>query len=161
MTARAAALAFLCALPAGAAAQIAVLDDSESPRQQVLATFDWVVDDVAGTTDLDALLRQRADVNGVQYRFDTSGFVGLPVRIFLEFPRDVTGLDRGGSAMLQWRTRGNFIAGTVRQGERVLVFDGVVPSPRMSDVFDFVVTIDVRDVTGPLRLAPRFVLETQ
>ena len=144
-----------------ARAETVVLDDSASPRQQVSAGFEWVVPAPGANPEADDLFRLRAVVSGLEYRLDTSAFTGRAVRIYLHFPRNTAGLDTGGSARLTWRTRRVLTPGSASQGERPLVFDGVVDSALISETFDFTIDLDVRDVTGPFRLAPRFVLETQ
>lgn len=161
---RGAFLALFCLLLASVhtQAETVVLDDSASPRQQASAIFEWVVERLDASAATDHLYEQRALVSGLEYRLDTARFVGLPVRIYLHFPRNTPGLDQGGAARLSWRTRrGVLTAGAAAQGERALVFDGVVESPLIGETLDFTILLDVRDITGPFRLAPRFVLETQ
>ena len=152
------ALLVVCAAPF---AQIVTLDDSASPRQRVTAGFEWVVDRVNAETDPDTLFIQRGSVTGLEYRLDTSAFVGRQARIFLLFPRETGGLDAGGSTELSWRTRGTFIDGSVRQGERALIFEGTIPAAQMVAIFDLDILLDIRDLTGELWLEPRFVLEAQ
>lgn len=138
-----------------------LLDDSRSPRQQLQAEFEWTEDRLRAGARESRLFQMQARVNGVEYRLDTSAHVGQRVRIFLEFPRDTAGLDLGSDASIGWRARGNFADGAVEQGGRALVFDGLLETAELHAVLDYTVTLDARDLTGPLRLAPQFVLETQ
>ncbi len=141
-------------------AETVVLDDSASPRQQISTEFRWLVERLDTNAPEDELFRLRGVVSGLEYRLDTSGFIGRRARIYLLFPEDTPGIERGGDARLSWRSRGVFTDGAVTQGERALVFDGVVESAQMSDTLDLTIDLDARALGGPFRLAPRFVLET-
>ena len=152
------AAALLAVLAAPVAAQT-VLDDTASPRQQVAASFEWVEERPRPGVAAARLFLLQAQVNGVEYRLDTQAHQGQRVRIFLEFPRATAGLDHGRGALLGWRARGPFADGAVEQGGRSLVFEGVLDGPELRVDLDFTVTLDARDLTGPLQLAPLFVLE--
>lgn len=65
---------------------------------------------------------------GLAVRLDTRAFAGRRGRIFLVF-----GEDGVGPLVMRWVTRGRMLPGTIRPGERILVFNDVLPGPTLED----------------------------
>ena len=57
-------------------------------------------------------------------------------------PALVTGLRSPAGMQVQWRGNGVFAGGTGRPGDRVQVWNGVVRTPWMAEVFDLTLHID-------------------
>ncbi len=82
-----------------------------------------------------------------------------PVRIFLIVPAQPPGLRGPGGFEVSWTTRGRFLAGTARPGNRVLLFQGIADAPVLRDFVTFSFTLDARDLLGPLRFEPEYEIE--
>jgi hypothetical protein len=155
---RAAALLILTLMAAPAPA--VKLDDSMSPRQRVDTQLQW-------THDIPMNRRlSRAEMNalhtripGFEIRLSTAAYVGRTVQIYLGIPVQVQGLKSPAGMRIEWQTRGLFSAGATQPGSRALIFQGVVPSAMMSEVFDFTIKIDGQHLDGRLQFDPQFELE--
>jgi len=135
------------------------LDDSASPRARLEVTPAWLdsASDVASDDEVNTLL---ANVPGVEYRLNTSAFVGKSARIYLVLPQAIAGLKTAGGIRAEWRTRSNlFMPGSVLPGARALVFTGQVSGALTTVVFDYVISIDARAMLRPLEFRPHFEIE--
>lgn len=116
------------------------LDDSASPRPLVSPQ---VTLSERGTPLRETLFPRTATVHygWVEYRLDTSRYVGRAARIELVMPF-VPGLRDPRSVVLQWSTRGRFAEGSLLPGERRMVWSGRVTEALMTELLDLRLIID-------------------
>lgn len=135
------------------------LDDSASPQQRVVASVAWELPNkVVGLSD-EQLNTMLAVIDDFELRLDTSKFEGQQARIFLTLPVSIRGLRRPDGLRMSWKTEGLFENGSVTPGDRALIFDGVIPTPLMTDIFDITLTVDTREVIGGLNFDPIYEIE--
>jgi len=134
---------FLACLCVPAWAQLARLDDSASPRAQVRATMDdgGIVRPGAPVSPV-----VRVSFGHIQYRLNTSRYVGKRARIFYVLPAAIPGLRTPAALQVNWRGEGLFASGTGRPGERVPVWSGVVHDAWMNESFDIGWQVDLREL---------------
>ncbi len=135
------------------------LNDQPSPRQVVEATAHWL-----GEQNTDKLTDEEfntmvAEARGVEIRLVTARFVGQPARIFLRLPARIRGLRSPNAIRLEWKPQGIFAAGSVVAGNRAQIFEGPIPGPLMTDIFDFTMYIDSRDLVVPLSFDPIYEID--
>ena len=147
-------IAFSTAMPGD------ILDDTLSPRQQYTMQFHWVHKERPSRLNRSEYFLQRARIPNVEVRLDTSGYTGQSARIYLKLPEQIEGLAGIAGFLLTWATRGMFLSGEVRPGGRALIYDGIVETSVMSDFFSFTVNVDADEMTGTLRYAPVYEIET-
>lgn len=114
------------------------------------------------TGDLDADSRIVATYNDIELRlFIPPAFTSPPqqARIFMLMPAQIPGLDVGGGLEISWVTRGRLLNVTARPGDRVLIFEGVVGEPVLTDFLNLVIAIDARRMVGTVRFDPLFEIE--
>jgi hypothetical protein len=114
------------------------------------------------TGDIDADSRVVAVYNDIELRlFIPPAFASPPqqAQIFMTMPVQIPGLDVGGGLEFSWVTRGRFLNGTARPGDRVLIFEGLVSEPVLTDFLNLVITIDARRMLGAVRFDPLFEIE--
>ena len=149
----------LMALAATAASAIK-LDDSMSPRQRIDTKLQWTNDIPPNRrlslAELNALHTRIPDF---EIRLNTAAYVGRTVQIYLGIPVQVQGLKSPAGMRIEWQTRGLFAPGATQPGSRALIFQGVVSAGMMSEVFDFTIRIDNRQLDGRLQFDPQFELE--
>ena len=137
------------------------LNDQASPRQVVEATVEWF-----GEHDSDRLTDEEfntsvARASEVEIRLDTARFVGQQGRIFLRLPTRIRGLRSPNALRMEWKTQGVFAAGSVVAGNRAQIFEGIIPGPLMTDIFDFTMYIDSRDLVVPLSFDPIYEIDVE
>lgn len=138
------AVAMVGCMPWAANAFTARLDDSLSPRPQVIAPqvlseHGRPLDDMLG----DAVPQYGISRFGrVEYRLATAPYVGKRARIFYVVPALVPGLRSPAGLRMTWRGNGMFADGSARGGERRLVWSGVVRDPVMRESLEL--TMEVR-----------------
>lgn len=137
-----------------------ILDDSLSPRQQYTMQFHWAHKKRPSGLNRSEFFLQRARVPNVEVRLDTSEYTGQSARIYLKLPEQIEGLAGITGFLMTWTTRGMFLSGEVRPGGRSLIYDGIVETAVMSDFFSFTVNVDADEMTGTLRYAPVYEIET-
>ena len=137
-----------------------LLDDSLSPRQQYTMQFHWAHKKRPSGLSRSEFFLQKARIPNVEVRLDTSGYTGQSARIYLKLPEQIDGLAGIAGFLLTWTTRGMFLSGEIRPGGRSLIYDGIVETPVMGDFFSFTVTVDADEMTGTLRYAPVYEIET-
>lgn len=114
------------------------------------------------TGDIDADSRMVASYNDIELRlFIPPAFTSPPqqVQIFMSVPVQIPGLDIGGGLEISWATRGRFLNGTARPGDRVRIFEGLVGEPVLADFLNLTITIDARRMLGAVRFDPFFEIE--
>lgn len=112
----------LCA--PGARAERVRLDDTLTHVVPPNARMDWLpLSSASGPADM----AMEAWV-GVQVRLDTRAWAGRQGRIYLVLPRD-----ESSTLEASWTGTGRLQDGTVRSGERALVFSGAVPGPWLEE----------------------------
>lgn len=142
------------------AASAVKLDDSMSPRQRVDTQLQWTYDIPPNRRlSLSELSALQTRIPGFEIRLNTSAYVGRTVQIYLGIPVQVQGLKSPVGMRIEWQTRGLFAPGATQPGSRSLIFQGVVPSAMMAEVFDFIIKIDGRYLDGRLQFDPQFELE--
>ncbi len=136
------------------------LDDSMSPRQAVNFQLRWAHQVGSGQMS-DRDLRQLVSVMpDVEIRLNTQPYVGQSVRVYLVLPNQISGLSGGSGFKLSWDTRGTLAPGAVTPGSRFLIFKGVLNDPLLVDFFTFTLEVDANRLTGELRYAPIFEIES-
>ncbi len=135
------------------------LDDSASPRRRVVAEIEWVGTDRVSELSDNELNLMVAYVRGLEVILDTSAFLGKEVRIFLGLPSRIRGLQGASGFRMEWQTNGLFSTGSVVPGNRQLIFEGTITAEKLTDIFDFTIHIDTREVTQDLNFDPIYEIE--
>lgn len=92
----------------------------------------------------------------VRVVLDLSKWVGRRGRIY-----HVLAPSNAGNVVARWTSDGTLAPGTVRDGQRTLVFDGVITTARLVDTFRLVIEADGERVTRPQALEFGFELELE
>ncbi|MCZ6717636.1 MAG: hypothetical protein O6944_00515, partial [Gammaproteobacteria bacterium] len=71
----------------------------------------------------------------------------------------IRGLRSPNAIRLEWKTQGIFNNGSVVAGNRHQIFEGPIPAPLMTDIFDFTMYIDSRDLVVPLSFDPIYEID--
>lgn len=133
------------------------LDDRGSPRSVVNVESRWVhAGDGLSAEQLNAMV---ATVPNLEFRLDTSAYVGKRARIYLVIPELVQGLRGPNGMRVEWTTRGQFMAGAALPGQRTLVYDGLIQRPSMQESLDLSVYLDARYLERGLRFDPAFEID--
>jgi hypothetical protein len=102
----------------------------------------------------------KSTVPGVEVRLNTAAYEGKRARIYLRLPRVIDGFISTESFLLSWKTDRIFYPGSVRPGNRTLLYDGVVESPVLVEIFTFSLEVDARFLNGKIQYAPIYEIET-
>jgi len=137
-----------------------VLDDSLSPQKQYGIQFQWAHRGNAKNLTKEEFHLLRSSVAGVEVYLDTAAYEGRRARIYIGLPRQIEGYSSTEEFLLSWTTDRIFSAGSVRPGNRALLFDGVVGSAVMVEMFTFILEIDARHLNGKIQYAPFYEIET-
>ena len=137
-----------------------VLDDSQSPKQTYSVQLKWAHSGNPAHFSRKDLQLLIADVPNVEVRLNTSRYVDKQVRIFLALPNQIDGLSSSDGFRLYWTTRGTLNAGTTTPGNRFLIYRGKLDSPQLIEFFSFRLEIDASRLSGELRYAPIYEIET-
>jgi len=148
-------MALTLALPVAAAR----LDDSLSPRQNVDILIDWQYYNNLENLDEQQLNALSSTAHSVEVRLNTAQYLDRQARIYLSLPVVIRGLDDPAALRLSWTTHGVFSDGTVTPGTRALLFDGVINSEVMIDLFDFTIDVDGRSFNEPINFEPEYEIE--
>lgn len=132
---------------APALAQRARLDDSLSPRPQVLSRqilteHGRPLDDMLAPPAQTGFVR----FGLVEYRLTTAAYLGQRARIYYVVPAFVPGLRSPQGLRMSWRGSGRFADGSARAGERVLVWSGVVREKMMREALDLTMEVSLREL---------------
>jgi len=137
-----------------------ILDDSFSPQKQYSIQFQWAHRDTAVNLSQEDFFLLKATASGVEVRLDTAEYGGQSARIYLRLPRQIKGFISTESFLLSWETDRLFYPGSVRPGNRTLLFDGVIESSVMIEVFTITLEVDARNLNGKIEYAPVYEIET-
>lgn len=130
------------------------------PQRHLALQGQWANPRFSGDIDADSGIV--ASYNDIELRFFIPpAFTSPPqqAQIFMLMPAQIPGLDIGGGLEMSWVTRGRFLNGTARPGDRVLIFEGVVSEPVLADFLNLAITLDARRMVGAVRLDPVFEIE--
>ena len=136
------------------------LDDSLSPRKQYSVQFQWANRNTAVSMSPEEFFLLRSIVSGVEVRLNTAAYEGRRARIYLTIPRQIEGFISTESFLLSWKTDRVFYPGSVRPGNRTLLFDGIIESSVMVEIFTFSLEVDARFLNGKIQYAPVYEIET-
>ena len=125
------------------------VDDSQSQLQTPYAQLRWR--ELVPTRETSNALSGRIDVRIV---LNTMSWVGRQARIYMVMPP----LPQS-SLSVSWTTSGTLLPGQLAGGQRQLVFQGVVPGPRIEDFLRVVIASDARDPVTPSRVSFTFEIE--
>jgi hypothetical protein len=92
----------------------------------------------------------------VLVRLDVSPWRGRQVRIYQKLPSVPAG-----PINVRWTSNGALLAGTLRDGERTLVYAGAINSDRLEDTFRLTIQADGERVERPQALAFSFEIELE
>jgi len=137
-----------------------ILDDSLSPKKQYSVQFEWAHKGDLSALSKDEFYRLKAYIPDVKVRLNTADYMGKQARIYLALPQTIDGLSSTEGFSLNWETDRIFSSGRTTPGNRALIFDGKIDSPIMIDLFTFTLKINASYLTGKLRYAPIFEIET-
>lgn len=86
-------------------------------------------------------------------------YVGKRVRIDALLPAFAQGVEGSRGLKVEWRTQGVFRPGKLHMGERVPFFEGVVNGTTLSDRVAYVIHMDARYASGPIRFETIYEIE--
>ncbi len=142
MIRHAALLAFAAALLAGGAAAQVRLDDSASPRGRIDAPL---VLSEQGIPLEQSLLPRLAIVQfgRVAWRLSTAAYVGRDARLYFVVPAFVPGLRSAAAMRVDWGGATRFAPGSLRPGQRQLVWTGRIEGPWIEDAMELKVQVEL------------------
>ena len=126
------------------------VDDSGSVVSQGVVPMRWkqLVPGRGADHTVEASLR-------VALRLNLSRWVNQPVRVYMALAPAA-----GEPIYASWRTQGRLLPGSLRSGTRMLVFDGVTPSPSLEETLDLSLKTDGRALVYPQSLQFYFEVDT-
>jgi hypothetical protein len=126
------------------------VDDSGSVVSQGVVPMRWkqLVPGRGADHTVEASLR-------VALRLNLARWVNQPVRVYMALAPAA-----GEPIYASWRTQGRLLPGSLRSGTRVLVFDGVTPSPSLEETLDLSLKTDGRALVYPQSLQFYFEVDT-
>ena len=92
----------------------------------------------------------------VLVRLDVSPWRGRQARIYQKLPSVPAG-----AINVRWTSNGTLLSGALRDGERTLVYSGVINSDRLEDTFRLSIQADGERVERPQALAFSFEIELE
>ncbi len=154
--ARAMAFVLTCMLPlmlAGmgkASAATARVDDTGTIVSQAVVPMRWkqVVPGRGADHSVEASVRVAA-------RLNLAPWLNRPVRLYMGLAPST-----GEPVYASWRTQGRLLAGAVRSGARVLVFEGVAKAALLEETMDLTLSTDGRALVSPQALQFYFEVDT-
>lgn len=126
------------------------VDDSLSQVQASAAQFRWR--SALPSRDVGHLLDATMDVRIV---LNVAAWVGNPARIYMVMPPVAPS-----NLTVQWATAGTLLPGRLSGGQRQLVYQGVIPGPRIEDTLRVLASTDASDAATPQRVRFTFEIET-
>ncbi|MEN9630233.1 MAG: hypothetical protein RJA10_3461 [Pseudomonadota bacterium] len=129
----------LLAAPTPAWSAVAPVDDTGTVVETVAATLRWREDNPARGSAADAGAVVRLVLN-------TQPWLGRRVRIHMALAALPVRLG------VSWTSQGKVLAGRLEPGQRVLLYEGLITTPLLTDRLQLSVTADGRDLTAPLQL---------
>lgn len=149
-------LVLACAVAAADAAP-KKLDDRASPRSVVNTQSRWLHSGEGLTAEQSNAMV--ATIPNLEFRLDTSAYVGKRARIYLVIPDAVQGLRASSAMRVEWTSRGSFLPGSALPGQRTLVYDGPVQRASLHEALDLSVYLDARYLDAGLRFDPTFEID--
>lgn len=137
-----------------------ILDDSQSPKKQYSVQFKWAHQGDVFELSKDDFYQLKACIPNVEVRLNTADYLGKQAKIYLELPQTIDGVSSTEGFSLTWETDRVFASGGTTPGNRALIFDGEIKSLIMTDLFTFTLKMNASHLTGKLRYAPIFEIET-
>ena len=133
-----------------ASAATARVDDSGTTVSQAVVPMRWkqVVPGRGADHSVEAGVRVAA-------RLNLAPWLNRPVRLYMGLAQST-----GEPVYASWRTQGRLLAGTVRSGARVLVFEGVSRAALLEETMDLTLTTDGRALVSPQALQFYFEVDT-
>ena len=125
-----------------AGAATARVDDTGTIVSQAAVPMRWkqVVPGRGADHSVEASVRVAALLN-------MAPWLNRPVRLYMGLAPST-----GEAVYASWRTQGRLLAGAVRSGARVLVFEGVAKAALMEETMDLMLTTDGRALVSPQAL---------
>jgi len=140
------------------AAQGAKLDDSQSPQQRTPLNLRWA--DLGGAAgNVQQFHALTGELKAYEVRLNTGFYLGKNVQIHFSLPRNIVGLRSPSAMRVEWTAAGKFAAGSVRPGDRALLFQGKIYESKITEFFDFTVRIDSRYLGRGFQFEPIFEIE--
>lgn len=137
-----------------------ILDDTLSPRKQYGGQFEWAYPGDGVNLSREAFFLLRSKESGVEVRLNTAGYEGRQAQIYLRLPQQIVGYNSTEGFLLSWNTDRVFLPGSVRPGNRALLFNGLIETALMVEVFTFTLEVDAAFFDGMIKYAPIFEIET-
>jgi hypothetical protein len=118
------------------------VDDSGTVLSQGVVPMRWkqLVPGRGADHSVEASLR-------VALRLNLARWVNQPVRVYMALAPAA-----GEPVYASWRTQGRLLPGSLRSGSRVLIFEGVTPSPALEETLDLSLRTDGRALVYPQSL---------
>jgi hypothetical protein len=141
-----------CVLLCGLGVQAATIRLDDSASQAIPPNARWHWGDANLRTGLNTMYMDFQ----VKVRIDTQKHAGKIGRVYMVFPQDSTA-----PINAQWESQGVLLPGRMTSGDRVLVYSGVIPGPRLEDQLQVRLSTDSRWMTQEARrIAFHFELDT-
>lgn len=133
-----------------ASAATARVDDTGTIVSQASVPMRWkqVVPGRGADHSVEASVRVAA-------RLNMAPWLNRPVRLYMGLAPST-----GEAVYASWRTQGRLLAGTLRSGARVLVFEGVAKAALLEETMDLILTTDGRALVSPQALQFYFEVDT-
>ena len=151
---------FLTFMPRGVGWAKEYLDDSLSPQTQFSQSLRWAHQDDLGSLKTKDFFMMEGTLSGVEVRLDTSRYNGRRARIYFGLPNQIEGYSGSAQFTLSWVADRIFSPGEVRPGSRTLIYDGLIDSDLLIEIFTFTIRINAKYLTGKLRYVPIYEIET-
>ncbi len=143
-------LAVVLAGTGKASAATARVDDTGTIVSQAVVPMRWkqVVPGRGADHSVEASVRVAA-------RLNMAPWLNRPVRLYMGLAPST-----GEPVYASWRTQGRLLAGAVRSGARVLVFEGVAKAALLEETMDLTLSTDGRALVSPQALQFYFEVDT-
>ncbi len=143
-------LALMLAGMGKASAATARVDDTGTIVSQAVVPMRWkqVVPGRGADHSVEASVRVAA-------RLNLAPWLNRPVRLYMGLAPST-----GEPVYASWRTQGRLLAGAVRSGARVLVFEGVAKAALLEETMDLTLSTDGRALVSPQALQFYFEVDT-
>ena len=124
-----------------------------------MSQVEWLRADRMADLSDDELNMMVAHVRRLEVILDTSDFLGKNARIFLGLSSRIRGMRGASGLRMEWQTNGLFNTGSVVPGDRQLIFEGTITAEQLTDIFDFTIHIDSREMIQGLNFDPIYEIE--
>lgn len=120
----------------------------------------WLSPRMAGKADIDSQIVATAE--NIELRLAIPpAFVGpnIRLRIYIGLPAQLPGMRNASSVEYAWQAQRQFLSGSVRSGQRALLFEGTASSNVLSDILSVRITADGRELLGVIHMEPFYEIE--